>query len=146
MGVSVNFVELTPVTGRHTREYLRNAVQVLVLAASALACAGALAEAAAPKAENRCGWFLNPTPGNAWLTDRDGDWIVATQGGHQADGDWPPFKDSQWVATNIHYGHGCACLKLVADPATRQVARILSARALPLKNCRQDPTLKEPAE
>jgi hypothetical protein len=23
-------------------------------------------------AEKRCGWFQNPTPANAWLTDKDG--------------------------------------------------------------------------
>ncbi|MGO4778074.1 DUF4087 domain-containing protein, partial [Lysobacter sp. 2RAB21] len=30
--------------------------------------------------ENRCGWFVNPSPANAWLIDRDGEWIIATQG------------------------------------------------------------------
>ena len=24
-------------------------------------------------AKTRCGWFENPAPGNAWLTDRDGE-------------------------------------------------------------------------
>jgi hypothetical protein len=32
--------------------------------------------------ENRCGWFSNPTPGNAWLKDRDGEWTIGTQGNH----------------------------------------------------------------
>ena len=30
--------------------------------------------------ENRCGWLENPTPGNYWLTDKDGDWTISTQG------------------------------------------------------------------
>lgn len=30
--------------------------------------------------ETRCGWFHNPTPNNATLTDRDGEWVVSTQG------------------------------------------------------------------
>jgi hypothetical protein len=50
--------------------------------------------------ENRCGWFSNPTPGNAWLEDRDGEWTVGIQGNHEAEGDWPSFKRSQRVVTN----------------------------------------------
>ncbi len=105
------------------------------------------AQAAAPRTDkplNRCGWFENPTPANAWLTDKDGEWIIGVQGGHQADGDWPEFKDSQWIKTNVHYGYGCACIKLVADTKTHEVSNILSARALPLKQCRKDRALKEP--
>ena len=44
------------------------------------------------KSEMRCGWFSNPTPGNASLYDRDGEWIIGVQGGYQADGDWPAFS------------------------------------------------------
>jgi hypothetical protein len=60
--------------------------------------------AAAEKAETRCGWFSNPTPANASLYDRDDEWIIGVQGGHQADGDWPQFSAKQWVETNVHYG------------------------------------------
>ncbi|MFN3498292.1 MAG: DUF4087 domain-containing protein, partial [Pannonibacter indicus] len=45
----------------------------------ALVCAVAASLLAAPASaapENRCGWIVNPTPGNWWLTDRDGDWIL----------------------------------------------------------------------
>src|SRR5262252_1346146 len=62
--------------------------------------------------ETRCGWFSNPTPGNASLHDRAAEWIIGVQGGHQADGDWPEFAPGQWVETNGHYGYGCACLRL----------------------------------
>ena len=31
--------------------------------------------AKAALAETRCGWVVNPTPGNWWLNDRDGSWI-----------------------------------------------------------------------
>lgn len=105
----------------------------------------AVAAPSAPAARLRCGWFDNPTPANAWLHDRDGEWTVSIQGGHQADGDWPAFKASQWVNTNVHYGHGCACLKVEADAKTHEVNRILSARARPLGTCRADHALREPA-
>ncbi len=97
------------------------------------------------KIQTRCGWFENPTPGNAWLIDRDGEWIIGTQGGHQAEGDWPSFKRSQWVRTNIDYGYGCACLKVIANKSTHEVTRISSTYARSLNACRRDHTLKKPA-
>ncbi len=99
---------------------------------------------AAPAGENRCGWFVNPTPANAWLTDRDGEWIVGAQGGHQADGNWPDFGKGQWVKTNGDYGYGCACMKVVANAKTHEVDRILSAKTKPLSACKGDKTLKSP--
>ena len=100
----------------------------------------------AAAAANRCGWFENPTPGNAWLSDRDRTWIIGTQGGHQADGDWPAFGDDQWIVTNgSSYGYGCACMSVRADADNGHVLRIDDARALPLSRCRADPALEEPA-
>jgi hypothetical protein len=96
------------------------------------------------KVETRCGWFSNPTPGNAWLDDRHGEWLIGVQGGHQAEGDWPSFKPREWVKTNGHYGYGCACMKVSADHATSKVSRIITASAKPLATCRQDRSLKEP--
>lgn len=96
------------------------------------------------KFENRCGWFENPTPGNAWLTDRDGEWIIGVQGGHQAEGEHPEFADDEWVKTNINYGYGCACLKVKVDFKTHRVLEIASATAKPLSVCRKDRALKEP--
>ena len=29
------------------------------------------------KPETRCGWFSNPTPANAWLTDKNGEWLFS---------------------------------------------------------------------
>ena len=37
-------------------------------------------------AEERCGWLENPTPGNWWLKDARGLWIISAQGGPYADG------------------------------------------------------------
>lgn len=122
--------------------------QAVLLALCATLCAEparAFAQKPPPqKPETRCGWFQNPTPGNAWLVDRDGAWTIGIQGGHQADGAWPEFQDSQWVATNGHHGHGCACLAVIADRRTQEVSRIISTRARPLRACRQDHTLGKP--
>lgn len=106
--------------------------------------------AAAPKIENRCGWFVNPSPANAWLIDRDGEWTVAIQGGHQAEGDWPPPKsDKEWVPAGGEgdprgYGHGCACMKVVTDRAQMLITRIVSSQGKPLSQCRRDRKLSEP--
>lgn len=96
------------------------------------------------RATLRCGWFHNPTPQNAWLVDRDGEWTIGMQGAAQAEGDWPAFKSSQWVRTNNHHGYGCACLKLVANSESHEVSRIISAKARPLSACRNDPALQKP--
>lgn len=95
-------------------------------------------------AGTRCGWFVNPTPANAWLNDADGQWIVSTQGGHQAEGDWPEFADDEWVKTNHYYGYGCACLKAEVDTRQMQVKRIVSAKARPLSVCKADRKLSKP--
>ena len=92
--------------------------------------------------ETRCGWFSNPTPGNASLHDRDAEWIIGVQGGHQADGDWPEFGSGQWVKTNGHYGYGCACMRVQTNSKTHEVSRIESAQARALSACRKDAALK----
>lgn len=98
------------------------------------------------KPETRCGWFSNPTPGNAWLLDRNGEWLIAAQGGYQAEGDWADFKPSQWVKTNINYGYGCSCMTVTTDKKTRRILTIKSATARPLSVCRKDKRLKEPKD
>lgn len=97
----------------------------------------------AEKAETRCGWFSNPTPANASLHDREGEWIIGVQGGYQAEGDWPQFSPKQWVETNVHYGYGCACLRVQVDQSTKRVIKIESTRARPLSVCRRDRALKK---
>lgn len=94
----------------------------------------------------RCGWLHNPTPGNWWLTDRAGEWILATQGGRQADGmdEMPDMSAGEWQEVNGHYGYGCACLTLTADPATREVERVAGPEPKPLAQCRADRALPRP--
>ena len=91
--------------------------------------------------EKRCGWIDNPTPANWWLSDRDGEWIIGTQGGRQAEGDLPSFPDSKWVKTNGNYGYGCACLLVKVDKKEKTILQIRSGQALPLRKCRADKSL-----
>lgn len=99
-------------------------------------------------AETRCGWFENPTPANAWLWDKDGQWVISTQGvgeDENAAGDWPDFKDEDWVITNAgSYGYGCACMKVTTDLKTHYIVKIYSARSKKLALCRVDKALTEP--
>ena len=98
-----------------------------------------------PAVENRCGWFINPTPANAWLIDRDGEWTIGIQGGEQAEGDWPSIDERQWVSYgNASYGHGCACMKVETDRENMQIKRIVSAQGKTLAQCRRDRKLTEP--
>ncbi|MBX9849155.1 MAG: DUF4087 domain-containing protein [Rhodocyclaceae bacterium] len=92
----------------------------------------------------RCGWFDNPSPRNAWLITTEGEWTIGIQGSHEATGRWPTFPAKRWVKTNGSYGHGCACLKFNRDAESRQVAHILASRAVPLQQCRKEKGLKEP--
>lgn len=102
-------------------------------------------ESEAIQLETRCGWFDNPTPANVSLFDRDAEWIIGVQGGHQVEGDWdwPEFKPGQWVTTNAgSYGYGCVCLRLRVNKQTHQVLEIKSSSARPLSVCRRDRSLK----
>lgn len=94
--------------------------------------------------ETRCGWFVNPTPANAWLIDRDGEWTISVQGGYQAEGDYPEFESDQWVETNGHYGYGCACMEVTTDRNQMKILSIISSTAKPLSACRKDKKLKNP--
>ena len=116
---------------------------VIILAAGLFLGTTSAADAPAT-AMKLCGWFVNPTPGNSSLLDRSGEWLIGTQGGEQADGDWPEFTVAQWVETNGHHGYGCACMRVTADPATRQITAIKSAYAQSLSVCRKDHSLPAP--
>ena len=93
------------------------------------------------RVELRCGWFSNPTPANAWLIDRDGEWTIGIQGGYQAEGDWP--DTGKWVETNVHYGYGCTCMRATFDRKEKRVIKIVSSYSKTLASCRKDPALKK---
>jgi hypothetical protein len=100
---------------------------------------------AAVAVEKRCGWLANPTPGNWFLFDRNGEWVLAIQGGYQADGldKISDIPRSDWIKTNGNYGYGCACL--IADTrADRIVLKIFSASPRNIGYCLRDKTIKRP--
>ncbi|WP_426956848.1 DUF4087 domain-containing protein [Muricoccus radiodurans] len=113
---------------------------------AAVALAVLLAAGGAQAAERRCGWLHNPTPGNWWLTDRVGQWVLSTQGGYEAGGmeSLPDMTVGGWVATNGSYGYGCACLRVEVEGAGSRIVRVLRAEPLPLSRCRNDRSLPRP--
>jgi hypothetical protein len=133
----------------NVRCYFDMKLQLSLLGVLLVVAVVAVAQRTSPNAagsgalKTRCGWFSNPTPANAWLYDRDGEWTIGVQGGHQAEGNWPNFKSAQWVRTNGDYGYGCACFQLRLDKQTHNILEIKSARARPLAQCRRDPALKK---
>ena len=97
--------------------------------------------------EKRCGWLENPTPGNFWFTDADGEWTIGAQGGYQAEGmDYLPDFGNEWVKTNGYYGYGCICMDVKVDKKEQKVTEIRKASVRPLSACRNDKSLKEPKE
>ncbi len=118
-------------------------IAVLLLAMTGVSAYPGAPAPSLQKSEMRCGWFSNPTPANASLFDRDGEWIIGVQGGHQAEGDWPEFKADQWVETNGNYGYGCACLRVRGNRSTRKIIAMESAQARALSVCRRDPALRK---
>jgi hypothetical protein len=110
------------------------------------------ASAASPKKapggiERRCGWLENPTPGNWWLTDRDGQWVLGSQGREPVPGmeEMPDLTGDEWVERNGSYGYGCACLDMVTD-SEGEVVKLVSAQPKPLRQCRADRRLREPMD
>jgi len=100
--------------------------------------------------ETRCGWVVNPTPGNYWLLDRhtrtNNGWLISAQGGYAAVGTdlLPDFSGKEWVKTNGNYGYGCGCLRVRTDRRNRQITRIYSVAQAPLAQCRRDKALPRP--
>jgi hypothetical protein len=112
-----------------------------------LIIAAAVAGTSHPAATQRCGWLENPTPANWSLIDREGEWLIGQQGGYQAPGmdNIPDMSTRGWVATNAgHHGYGCACMTVTVDRKEQLVSKILSARPVPLRQCRADPHLPKP--
>lgn len=125
---------------------------MLRFALAGLAAIAALPAPAAPRRvppgfSMRCGWLSNPTPQNFFLTDREREWTLSTQGGAVAEG----FDDlrydrhaARWVATNGSYGYGCACGIMRVDRRRGSVVAIRSLVARPLAACRADRRLPRP--
>ncbi len=129
------------------QDRIGRAAAILAVLAPLAVAMPAQAAPTKPPGEMRCGWIANPTPGNWWLTDSAGEWVIAMQGGYQADGldNVPDLSAANWVVTNgSSYGYGCACLRVTTDAKAKQITRIHSVRQQPLKTCRADRKLPRP--
>lgn len=128
------------------RRAARASARALFIAAGCLALSSTVGLAAATgKSEKRCGYLENPTPGNWWLTDRDGEWVIGAQGGYQAEGiDVLPesFFERGWVRTNGWYGYRCACLTVTTDRKQMRIGKILSGEPLPMSRCSRDKAIR----
>ncbi|WP_340645458.1 DUF4087 domain-containing protein [Phenylobacterium sp.] len=132
-----------------TLRYQLGRAAAIVVVLLPLAAASAPAQAAAKKSvgEMRCGWIANPTPGNFWLTDSAGEWVIGMQGGYQAPGMdlIPDLSEHDWVVTNgVSYGYGCACLRVETNAKAKRITAIHSVKQQPLKTCRADKNLPKP--
>lgn len=107
-----------------------------------IACAAAL-WAGPASAATICGWFVNPTPGNFWLTDAEGEWILSFQGQAPPPGfdNIPDMSTGGWVETNGYYGYGCGCVTGDVDRKSKRFTRIRSAKPRSLEWCRTDKRL-----
>lgn len=114
-----------------------------LLAFALLATIAATPAAAQREAQNRCGWLSNPTPANVWLRDRQGEWLISSQGGYHARGmdALPDLTIRGWVRTNGDYGYGCACINATVDRRNHRVERLYSAESRPISQCRRDHAL-----
>lgn len=100
--------------------------------------------------ENRCGWIQNPTPGNYWLDDRDGMWVIMTQG--QDDEplgmeNFPDISTGDYVASSGNYGYTCGCVRAETDADKAgggKITAIYSVKLLPLNKCLADRALPRP--
>lgn len=123
---------------------------LLVAVAAVMTLAPMTAAEAQPRraqpGENRCGWLQNPTPGNYWFTDRDGEWTIQSQGSEGGPSGWddsPDFSTRGWVATNGSYGYGCACMRVETNRRTMRITRFYSGRPVPIAQCRRDRALPQ---
>lgn len=90
--------------------------------------------------ELRCGWIENPTPANVWLVDRDGLWIISSQGlDEQAEGDFAlPEDNNVTVFTNRTYGYYCGCMSVTVDKANMRILTFKQTRAFEPSRCVND--------
>jgi hypothetical protein len=98
-------------------------------------------------AEKRCGWLVNPTPGNLWLIDADSEWTISTQGigfaNEESMENMPKIDDKEFIRTNGYYGFSCVCLSVKTDTEKSEILEIYSGQQLLLKQCLEDPDLYE---
>lgn len=107
---------------------------------------------ASQSAQLRCGWYMNPTPGDVYLVDREGTWWITSQSqakGPNAAGSEtmvPRFEKSEFIETQpgTGRGYGCACARVETNVQQHRVTSIITAKALPLARCKTDKSLPAP--
>ena len=112
------------------------------------------ATTAALAKENRCGWIQNPTPGNYWLDDGEGSWVLTAQGSDVEPlgmENMPDFTTGDFVETNGYYGYACGCIQAetehssdFGDSFVGRITAIYSVKQLPISQCRNDSALPKP--
>ncbi len=127
---------------------MRARLILLSLTLSLNATASALAK------ENRCGWIQNPTPGNYWLDDGEGSWMLMAQGSEQEPlgmENMPDFTVGDFVQTNGYYGYACGCIQAetertdeFGDGFIGRITAIYGVKQLPISQCRADKALRDP--
>lgn len=129
----------------------RIAISSSLIATAAIGFPLAMTTAGTPSAApaqriNICGWIVNPTPANWWMTDSIGQWVMSTQGSEGVEGMdvIPDLSGKQWVKTNGYYGYGCGCMNATVDRKAMAIIRIHSFKQKPLAACRADRKLPRP--
>lgn len=120
-------------------------MKMMRVALAALMALGATSALAAP--ENRCGWVMNPTPGNWYLADAEGEWVLSEQGsdrealGMENIGD---ISAGDYVANNGNYGYACGCMKVETDAAEKRITAVYSFSQKKISQCSKDKKLPKP--
>lgn len=84
-------------------------------------------------AENRCGWISNTMPSDLTLSDRDGQWKIATFTWNADGFEKMPDTDK---------GDTCGCVTGTTNKETHQFTRVTGGKLLPSKVCNADKSLK----
>ena len=103
----------------------------------------AVAGPTAPQSFKLCGWVSNPAPAQVSLVQRSATWHISQPGQHQATGDWTGARGADWVGDANGLGHGCGCLRVMADAGEHRITRILSAKPQPRAQCTKNAKLRD---
>lgn len=97
----------------------------------------------APQPFKLCGWVSNPAPAEVSLIQPGSTWHISQPGHYQANGDWTGVRGAEWVGQPNGLGHGCGCLRVVADAGEHRISRILSAQPQAHAWCTKNAKLRD---
>ena len=94
-------------------------------------------------AEYRCGWIENPGPSTWWMTDKDGRWVISTQGGYSVGSQsidyLPNVIPNEYIRVSGIYGYSCGCLSVDTNKQNKRITKILTkGKQVFLKQCLED--------